>query len=180
VGTWSASLNLQPGSHTLTANAVHPSGQYTATASSTFTVPGDGSGGAITCAYDDDGNVTSRTWATGRVQTLTWDAFGRLIKVVERNATQTGYDWSAVYDGLGRRLKVTEQTVAGGTNVGSPTATTSIYDPQVEFLEIGVAIDGTKAWKVYGPDLNGWYGSLQGTGGLEATIVDTDRTGWGR
>jgi RHS repeat-associated protein len=176
VGAWSASLNLQPGSHTLTANAVHPSGQYTATASSTFTVPGDGSGGAITCAYDDDGNVTSRTWATGRVQTLTWDAFGRLIKVVERNATQTGYDWSAVYDGLGRRLKVTEQTVAGGTNVGSPTATTSIYDPQVEFLEIGVAIDGTKAWKVYGPDLNGWYGSLQGTGGLEATIVDTDRT----
>lgn len=27
-------------------------------------------------------------------------------------------------------------------------------------------------WKVYGPDLNGRFGGLQGTGGLEATVVD--------
>jgi hypothetical protein len=27
-------------------------------------------------------------------------------------------------------------------------------------------------WKVYGPDLDGRFGSLQGTGGLEATILD--------
>ena len=27
-------------------------------------------------------------------------------------------------------------------------------------------------WKVFGPDLNGRFGGLQGTGGLEATIVD--------
>ena len=31
-------------------------------------------------------------------------------------------------------------------------------------------------WKVYGPDLNGRYGSLQGTGGLEATILDSGGT----
>jgi len=31
---------------------------------------------------------------------------------------------------------------------------------------------GRSHWKVYGPDLNGHYGSLQGTGGLEATILD--------
>ena len=48
----------------------------------------------------------------------------------------------------------------------------SIYDPQVEFLEIGVNVNGVQAWKVYGPDLNGTYGGLQGTGGLEATIMD--------
>ena len=27
-------------------------------------------------------------------------------------------------------------------------------------------------WKVYGPDTNGRFGGLQGTGGLEATILD--------
>jgi len=31
---------------------------------------------------------------------------------------------------------------------------------------------GRSHWKVYGPDLNGHFGSLQGTGGLEATILD--------
>ena len=48
----------------------------------------------------------------------------------------------------------------------------SIYDPQVEFLEIGVNVNGVQAYKVYGPDLNGTYGGLQGTGGLEATIMN--------
>ncbi len=33
-----------------------------------------------------------------------------------------------------------------------------------------------KPWKVYGPDLNGKYGGLQGTGGLEAVILDADGT----
>ncbi len=31
-------------------------------------------------------------------------------------------------------------------------------------------------WKVYGPDLNGRFGGLQGTGGLEAVILDADGT----
>jgi len=53
--------------------------------------------------------------------------------------------------------------------------TTSIFDPKMEFLEIGVSLNGAKAWKVYGPDLNGRYGGLQGTGGLEATIVDASK-----
>jgi RHS repeat-associated protein len=34
-------------------------------------------------------------------------------------------------------------------------------------------------WKVYGPDLNGSYGGLQGTGGLEATILDSNGTATG-
>jgi len=33
-----------------------------------------------------------------------------------------------------------------------------------------------KLWKVYGPDLNGRFGGLQGTGGLEAVILDADGT----
>ena len=35
---------------------------------------------------------------------------------------------------------------------------------------------GRSHWKVYGPDLNGHFGSLQGTGGLEATILDAGGT----
>lgn len=173
VGAWSANMPVFSGSHTLTANAVHPSGHYTATATSAFTAPGStGNAGAVTNTYDGEGNVAARTWATGRVQTLTWDSLGRLIKVVDRNAANTGADWTAAYDGLGRRLKVTQQAVVAGAPSGGATLTTSIYDPQVEFLEIGVAINGAKAWKVYGLDLNGAFGSFQGTGGLEATIVD--------
>jgi RHS repeat-associated protein len=62
--------------------------------------------------------------------------------------------------------------VANNVDTGAPTVTASIYDPQVEFLEIGVNVNGAKAWKVYGPDLNGTYGGLQGTGGLEAVVMD--------
>lgn len=177
VGAWSMNLNLAAGSHTLLANSIHPSGQFTATASSTFTVAGASSGlsGNVTSAYDGDGNVVSRTWTSGTTQTLSWDALGRLVKIAQRNSANTGYDWTAVYDGFGRRLRTSRQTITAGAADGAPTVTTSIYDPQVEFLEIGVAVNGAKAWKVYGPDLDGVFGSLQGTGGLEATIIDADR-----
>ena len=40
----------------------------------------------------------------------------------------------------------------------------------MEFLEIGLAINGAWNWKVYGPDLSGAYGGLQGLGGLEVVI----------
>jgi len=63
--------------------------------------------------------------------------------------------------------------VANNVDTGAPTVTASEYDPQVEFLEIGVNVNGTKAWKVYGPDLNGTYGGLQGTGGLEAVVMNS-------
>jgi hypothetical protein len=44
----------------------------------------------------------------------------------------------------------------------------SSYDPEVEFLELAVTSPTERYWKVHGPDLNGRYGGLQGTGGLEA------------
>ena len=180
VGAWTKALSVQPGSHTLKADAVLPGGQATATATSTFTVGGAGAAAeAITSTYDADGNVGTRTYADGRVQTLTWDAFNRLIKLAQRNALGTGYDWTAVYDAFGRRLRTTQQAIVANAPSGSPLETRSTFDPQVEFLEIGVAINGVKAWKVYGPDLNGRLGGLQGTGGLEATILDTGGTAKG-
>ncbi len=142
------------------ANAVDPSGLFTTSASSTFTVTG-GNGnqpaGTVTNAYDGDGNVVSRSWTSGVTQLLTWDAFDRLIQVSQRDSSNNGYNWSAVYDGLGRRISTTNQPVVNNVANGVPTVTASIYDPQVEFLEIGVNVNGVKAWKVYGPDLNGTY-----------------------
>ena len=174
VGTWSKNLTLGAGSHTLTASAVHPSGHYTATATSTFGV--EVPLVTVTAVYDTDGNITTRSFSSGMVQTLTWDAFNRLIKVAQRDASNHGYDWTAVYDAFGRRLKTTQQPITAGVASGTATVIASIYDPQAEFLEIGVAVNGVKAWKVYGPDLNGVYGALNGTGGLEATILDADGT----
>jgi RHS repeat-associated protein len=49
----------------------------------------------------------------------------------------------------------------------------SYFDPQVEFGEVGVGVNGQRTWKVLGPDLDGDYGSLQGVGGLEATVQES-------
>lgn len=111
-----------------------------------------------------------------QTQALTWDGAGRLVKVSQRDAsTNNGYDWTALYDGLGRRLRAVYTPVQTNTLCSSlSVAQESWYDPQVEFLEIGVALNGQKQAKLYGPDLDGVYGGLQGIGGLEATIKQSD------
>jgi RHS repeat-associated protein len=120
-------------------------------------------GTPVSQTYDAAGNVTTRT-AGGSTDTLTWDAFGQLVKDVR---TGTGaFTWSAVYDGLGRRLQTTQ---------GSLTVQSS-YDPEVEFLELVTTINGTRNWKVYGPDLDGRYGGFNGTGGLEAVYNQSTST----
>jgi len=85
---------------------------------------------------------------------------------------QTGVElfvWTALYDGLDRRIQTTYTPQGGATVV-----TKSVFDPEVEFLEIGLTTEGTEdtevSWKVYGPDMSGRYGGLQGLGGLEAII----------
>jgi RHS repeat-associated protein len=50
----------------------------------------------------------------------------------------------------------------------------SWFDPQVEFLEVAVEVNGQRTWKVYGPDISGAYGGMQGAGGLEATVRESD------
>jgi len=120
-------------------------------------------GTPVSQTYDAAGNVTTRT-AGGSTDTLTWDAFGQLVKDVR---TGTGaFTWSAIYDGLGRRL----QTTQGALTVQSS------YDPEVEFLELVTKINGTRNWKVYGPDLDGRYGGLNGAGGLEAVYNQSTST----
>lgn len=160
-GNWSATALLAPGYHYLTATATHPSGWVAPLADSFFQVLPRAE--TVTNTYDEMGNVASRIWSGGKNQTLTWDGRGRLVKVVQTGVSP--FTWTALYDGLDRRIGTSY------TPDGSATVTTnSVFDPQAEFLELGLSIDGQMNWKVYGPDLSERYGGLQGLGGLEAVV----------
>ena len=180
-GDWRADMDLAPGSHTLQVSAVDPSGHWFASATSAFACATN-SGDTITNEYFVDGNVGGRAWVNSQgqishLQVLFWDAFNRLTGLLDREAGDTGYNWSAVYDGLGRRIQTTSvllavtnsepRTLTGVPINAQPTIITSVYDPQVEFLEVGVTVNGTFTMKTYGPDANGAYGGMQGAGGLE-------------
>ncbi len=169
-GSWSAQSEVPAGSHLLDVKATHPSG-YVSTQGSQFNVAPVQETSQLD--YDSEGNVTQRSWSGGRVQILTWNALDRLIKVTERNAMNNGFDWTAVYDGLGRRVHTTYTPVTNNV-AGTANTVKSYFDPQVEFLEIAVEVAGQKYWKVHGPDLNGIYGGLNGIGGLEAVVKDSD------
>jgi len=168
---WRAAMELAAGTHQLKVAALHPSGQFTAWATNTFTnsiayqTTGD--------TFDNAGNITQRVWknangTTNKIQTLSWDARGRLHSVTERDASNSGYNWTATYDGLNRRLSTTGIMVTNGVALYvQPKTINQYYDPLVEFLELGVAYGTRTEWKLYGPDLNGRYGGLNGTGGFD-------------
>ncbi len=129
--------------------------------------------------YDAMGNQTHRgvVDAGYKDQTLTWDGFGRLVKLAQRDGANTGFDFTALYDGLGRRIRTTEQVVTAGVAGGSPRIIESYHDPEVEFLEVGLSVDGNRIWKLYGGDFeSGAYGASQGMGGLLATVEESNST----
>jgi RHS repeat-associated protein len=169
---WRASMELAPGAHQLLLAAAHPSGRYTAWATNSFT--NSLANETASDIFDGAGNITNRVWrnpsgAVERTQTLSWDARGRLHAVTERDTKTNGYNWSAMYDGLDRRLTTTSVIVTNGVAYSvSPSIIDSYFDPQVEFLELGVSYGNTAEWKLYGPDINGVYGGANGVGGLEA------------
>ena len=184
---WRTFLELPQGPHQLQVNARHPSGFFTASATNSFT-------NSITYQvaydqYDAAGNITNRVYrnasgATNRTQTLSWDAKDRVRLVMERNTNNYGFNWSAVYDGLNRRISTTITLVSNGVpSVIPPQMLSSYYDPQTECLELGVLLTAAPqqefldseaspsiqtTWKLYGPDLNGVYGGENGTGGFDA------------
>ena len=169
---WRATMELSSGAHQLKVAALHPSGFYTAWATNSFTNNVAYESTADT--FDPAGYITNRVWknpsgTVERTQTLSWDARGRLHAVTERDATNSGYNWSAVYDGLGRRLSTTTTLVTNGVVYASSSQTlNSYFDPQVKFLELGVQNGSQTTWKLYGPDLDGTYGGENGIGGLDA------------
>ena len=169
---WRAMMELAPGTHQLSVSALHPSGLFTAWTTNSFT--NNLAYQTTVDTFDGAGNITQRVWknpngTTSRTQTLSWDARGRLHQVSERDSGNSGYDWTASYDGLNRRLQTTTISISNGVAYnGSPQTINSYFDPEVEFLELGVSYGTRTAWKLYGPDVNGRYGGLNGVGGYEA------------
>jgi RHS repeat-associated protein len=170
---WNAQLQLTPGAHQLVVKALNWSGFYTASATNTFT--NNNAHETATIERDGSGNIEQRIWSdtNGTIllnQQLYWDAKDRLSQVTEVDGQGNGFLLLAEYDGLDRRL-LTQYYVTSNwwTQVEGVTPLTinQYYDPQVEFLELGVSVNNQTTWKLYGPDLNGKYGGLNGTGGLD-------------
>jgi RHS repeat-associated protein len=115
--------------------------------------------------YDAAGEATQRLVNSSVPQNFTWDALGRLVGIAVTNNGSGNYTWSTVYDGFGRRVQTTD--------TANSVTLDYYYDPQVEFLELGLNNNGSRTWRVHGPDLDGKYGSEQGVGGLEATVIES-------
>ena len=84
-----------------------------------------------------------------------------------------------VYDPLGRRIKTSATpVVASVAQASQQIVSRSVFDPAAEFLEIGNKVDVNAVnWKVYGNDLNGFYGDLHGIGGLLSMYANDLATG---
>ncbi len=169
---WRTVMELTPGSHQLQVAVLHPGGFYTAWATNAFTNSLAQQTTAI--GRDQDGNIIwhNPAGSTSLTQELWWDAKHRLGQMMQWDPQGNGYFWTAVYDGLDRRLATQDYVMINGVAdilnpIGSVT-NQSFYDPQVEFLELGVSSGNNLEWKLYGPDLNGVYGGMNGVGGLEA------------
>jgi YD repeat-containing protein len=109
--SWYANVAAGAGAHTLTASGYYPAGQFTNTATSSFTVEGTN---GVTDVYDGAGYVTTRLFASGKTQALTWDAAGRLIGLTQWNNPTNGFSWTAIYDPLGRRLRTSYVPMING------------------------------------------------------------------
>ena len=165
-------VRFSPGPHALAASAYYPAGQFTNSTTNRFSVLATNN---VVDQYDAAGYVTNRVFANGKTQFLTWDAAGRLVGLTQWDNSTNGFFWTAIYDPAGRRVRTIEVPVVNGyTNVVGTLTEDAYFDPQVEFEEVGVGVNGRRTWEVLGPDLDGAYGSFQGVGGLEATVRESD------
>ncbi|MGJ8677926.1 MAG: malectin domain-containing carbohydrate-binding protein [Akkermansiaceae bacterium] len=181
---WSASLNLPQGDYSLIAKALHPSGAYDAIDSQTFTVSQDSVSG-LTTEYDQAGYPIRQKSQDGLVRSFSWDVLGRLLSVTEIGASiDDSWKWQAEYDSFSRRFQTKYEKVSEGVNL----VTTSLYDPQYEFLELMMRTEGTDAlgsavtaspvWKLHGVDLSGSYGAYNGIGGVSGSITPHGSVGY--
>lgn len=98
--------------------------------------------GTVTTSYDKIGQVDIRTSKDTQEQ-FRWNTWGQLTEV-----TTPSYTWKASYDAFGRRLQTSYTPLQESTIL-----TTSLYDPEGDFLEIGVKYPTKTYWKVYGNGL---------------------------
>jgi len=170
---WQAMMELTPGTHELKVAALHPSGYYTAYATNTFT--NNLAQQTTTIFRDGNGNITKRVLrnpdgSTNLTEQFIWDAKDQLTDIYNYDKARNGFYWHAEYDGLNRRLQTKCYVTTNGVtyiNGIAPTTINQYYDPQVEFLELGVSYGAATEWKLYGPDLDGTYGGMNGVGGFD-------------
>ncbi|HEX7654202.1 MAG TPA: RHS repeat-associated core domain-containing protein, partial [Verrucomicrobiae bacterium] len=173
-GRWRVPLVVPTGTNKIVATGALPISGTTLSATNTFIVLAQD---VSTDSYDGAGNLITRAMTGSRTQTLKWDALGRLVNVQQVDTGGNGYNFACTYDGLGRRIRTVYSVLTNSVVVSGTTVTTdSYFDPQVEFLELGVSVNGQRWWKVFGPDLSGGYGAQQGIGGLESVIRESDGT----
>jgi len=169
---WYTTMELTPGAHQLKVAAAHPSGFFTAWATNWFT--NSIGSQSVSISRDAGGNVMQRIWRDPNgtqvhQETLYFDAKDRPADIFEVDSgTQNGLYLHSEYDGLNRRLFSTCTVFTNGADLNTSAVTINqYYDPLVEFLELGVSYGTKTEWKLYGPDMNGRYGGLNGTGGLD-------------
>ncbi len=149
-------------------------------------------GSPINDYFDTVGQLTTHV-GSANGDALTWDALGRLISVQHApSGGGTGFVWSAIYDGFGRRLSTNNQPKqiggiqpGGGqpliVNYGNNVLTTTGYDPDTDFLELVDSVQHSiykyNEWLIHGPDLTGNYADLQGTGGVDVVVKGGTPTG---
>ncbi len=131
--------------------------------------------------YDAMGRVVEREFrGLDCKQLLTWDPRGRLLEVMLQDRHgKTLSKWQARYDGLDRRIKtIFVPYLDNQPNQQKIVTQISIYDPEVEFLELGILIASgneqpKSLWKAYGAGNRGFYGEHNGYhGGLEAVVEE--------
>ncbi len=185
-GTWSVPIALTPGIYSVTASAINPDNAislcppHPACNFSVTPQPRE-----IIRNFDKEGYLTKKETVdpTDRnkktTKEHTWDAWGRLAAVTERDEQNNGYNWTAIYDGFGRRLKtVHTPLIAGNAQTAKTQTILSYYDPNVEFLEVGIKLNNqAPTWKLYGVDKDGTHGGLQGIGGLEEILTPAKNYG---
>jgi len=168
VGAWSANLTLSPGNHTLSAVAVHPSGYESAPATSTFSVTGTPE--QRRNYFNIGGYIEGMDGPEGIYDAFFWDAAGRMAGVIRYDPGGSSFQWVGLnhHDALGRRLR------ARFYENGVWKSVRSVYDPEHEFLEIGIKVGESiidQYWKVFGPDVTGTLGGWNGVGGIEALVA---------
>lgn len=126
-------MELTPGAHRLNVIAAHPSGFFATNASVWFTNTATPERTEI--VRDGAGNIVTRQWMRGdrslrHIQTLSWDAKGRLYQVKDYNTLAegtNGYTWFAVYDGLDRLLYTTWYVKTNGSTWSASTGQTNRF-----------------------------------------------------
>jgi RHS repeat-associated protein len=185
---WSTTMELMPGAHQLTVSALHPSGFFTTNATAWFT--NNIAQEAAQVYRDGAGNIVQRIWyapdgSISQNEGLWLDQKERLTLILNEDGNGNGFEWFAYYDGLDRLLftiwcRITNGISGGWEPLGVSAQTNLfVYDPQAQFLDMGVLVGpsgpdtnpGQMTWKLCGPDLNGRYGGMNGAGGLEATAT---------